>query len=99
MNYLKRKEEEKALGVQENSKKFVSAVRGIFTEHPYSVGESYFEHLFFTIFIVIRSIVVAGVFLIHGFFPFIAIPKFLNLEGFIEWLRKANDNRENKKVM
>ena len=80
-------------------KELVLSLKEIFTNHPYSFGESYFEHLFFTIFVVIRSIVVAGVFLIHGFFPFIAIPKFLNLEGFIEWLRKANDNRENKKVM
>ena len=86
------------MGVQENSKEFVSAVKEIFTKHPYSVGESYFEHLFFTIFVVIRSLFVAGTFLIHGFFPFIPIPKFLNLEGFIEWLRKANHDREHKKV-
>ena len=80
-------------------RELVLSLKEIFTNHPHTVGESYFEHLFFTIFVTLRSLFVAGVFLIHGFFPFIAIPKFLNLEGFIKWLRKANDNRENKKVM
>ena len=76
-------------------RELVSSLKEIFTNHPATVGESYFEHLFFTIFVTLRSLFVAVIFLIHGFFPFIAIPKFLNLEGFIKWLRKANDNREN----
>ena len=80
-------------------RELVSSLKEIFTNHPSTVGESYLEHLFFTIFIAIRSVVVAVIFLIHGFFPFILIPKFLNLEGFISWLRKANHNRENKKGM
>jgi len=42
-----------------------------FTEHPSSVGESYFEHMLQAIKMSILSIFVCFVFFIHSIFPFL----------------------------
>ena len=70
-----------------------------FTKHPKeAVGETWLEHYLFTIKVANYSFIVAIVFIIHGIFPFLKIPKFLNLEAFKEWLDKANSDRECKKT-
>lgn len=43
----------------------------LFTEHPHSVNENYFQHLLFTLYIGIAIILTGFVCIVHGFFPFI----------------------------
>tara|TARA_B100000287_G_scaffold366167_1_gene361315 strand:+ start:359 stop:586 length:228 start_codon:yes stop_codon:yes gene_type:complete len=69
-----------------------------FTKHPReSVNEGWLEHYVFTLKVANYSFLVAIIFILHGLFPFLKIPKFLNLEAFKEWLDKANIDRECKK--
>jgi len=46
-------------------------VEKAFTDHPTETGETYFEHLWFTIKISFRFILVSLVLLTHGLFPFL----------------------------
>lgn len=45
--------------------------KNIFTHHPHSVGETYFEHLKFTVFIFVYLIITAFATLTHGLIPFL----------------------------
>ena len=45
----------------------------------------------------VRLIFTSLIFIVHGIFPFIEIPRWLNLEDSIYFLDKENDNRETKK--
>jgi hypothetical protein len=45
-------------------------VRNLFTDHPASVGESYFEHLCMAIGFAVRMILGGMACLLHAFFPF-----------------------------
>ena len=74
-------------------------MKNIFTEHTSTVGETYFQHLWFALKVALKSMVVGIFFTIHAFFPCFAIPKFLNLEEFIKWLYHANEDRESKKCV
>lgn len=42
-----------------------------FTEHPHETGESYLQHLWFTVRMAVRFIYVTFVLLLHGIFPFL----------------------------
>lgn len=44
-----------------------------FTEHPHETGETYFQHLWFTIRMAGRFAFVSLVVLIHGIFPFLFV--------------------------
>lgn len=46
-------------------------VKKAFTEHPEDTGETYLEHLWFTVKLGVRFAYVTMVILIHGIFPFI----------------------------
>jgi len=43
----------------------------LFTEHPSEAGETYFQHLIFTIFTALLVVFCGIVIFIHGIFPFI----------------------------
>ena len=62
-----------------------------FTKHPKENGHSgFFSHFFFSGSIALRTIVAASAFGIHAVFPFIPMPKFLNLEMTIQYLIRKN---------
>ena len=68
-----------------------------FSKHPReTVNESWGEHCYFAIGVGVRLIFTSIIFIVHGIFPFIAIPKWLNLEESIRFLKIENENRENK---
>ena len=68
-----------------------------FTKHPReAVGETWLQHCIFAVGVGIRLIFTSFIFIIHGVFPFIAIPKWLNLEESIRFLDKENVDRETK---
>lgn len=48
-------------------------VEKAFTEHPHETGESYLQHLWFTIKMTGRLIYSAAVLLVHGVFPFLLV--------------------------
>ncbi|OGT31807.1 MAG: hypothetical protein A3E87_02405 [Gammaproteobacteria bacterium RIFCSPHIGHO2_12_FULL_35_23] len=46
-------------------------MRNLFTDHPHSVGETYFQHLYFAV-VFSRKLIVAGIACaIHAIFPFV----------------------------
>ena len=68
-----------------------------FTEHPKeTVGETWGQHCYFAVSVGIRLIFTSLIFILHGIFPFISIPKWLNLEESIRFLDKENIDRETK---
>ena len=68
-----------------------------FTKHPKeTVGETWGQHCYFAIGVGIRLIFTSLIFILHGAFPFISIPKWLNLEESIKFLKKENEYREKK---
>ena len=46
-------------------------LRNLFTDHPGSVNESYFQHLWFTIHMSARFLAITAALLIHGLMPFL----------------------------
>ena len=58
-----------ALSSAPQKKNGLHALLELFTEHPRSVGESYGEHLFFTIKIAFYLILTAICAVLHGLFP------------------------------
>ena len=66
-------------------------MNNLFTKHPKENGyPGFFSHLFFSGSIALRMAVATCVFALHSIFPFIPIPKFLNLEMTIQYLIKKN---------
>ena len=66
-----------------------------FTKHPReNANETWWEHCQFTLSVGIRLIFTSLIFILHGIFPFISIPKWLNLEESIRFLKKENEYRE-----
>lgn len=49
------------------------SLRTLFTEHPRSVGESYFEHMGMAFSFSARMLVAGLACLIHGLFPFLCV--------------------------
>tara|TARA_B100000029_G_C16730516_1_gene650547 strand:- start:214 stop:426 length:213 start_codon:yes stop_codon:yes gene_type:complete len=59
----------------------------IFTKHPKENGHSgYFSHLLFSFSIGVRLMASSVFFLLHSVFPFVPVPKFLNLEKTTQFL-------------
>jgi len=52
-------------------KEIKQQVRQLFTRHPEEAGETYFQHLIFTIFAALRIVLCGMVMIVHGIFPFI----------------------------
>lgn len=46
-------------------------MKNIFTNHPHSVGESYFQHFFFALSFACKMLAAGVVCLIHAVFPFL----------------------------
>mgnify|MGYP001594072654 CR=1 FL=1 len=68
-----------------------------FTKHPREcVDETWGQHCYFGVGVGIRLIFTSLIFIVHGIFPFISIPKWLNLEESIRFLNIENDDRETK---
>ena len=68
-----------------------------FTKHPReTVNETWGQHCYFAVGVGIRLIFTSLIFIIHGIFPFISIPKWLNLEESIRFLDRENIDRETK---
>ena len=62
-----------------------------FTKHPKENGYSgFFSHFVFAASISLRLTAAAATFFMHAFFPFVPIPKFLNLEMTIQYLIRKN---------
>lgn len=49
----------------------MAKLRTMFVKHPAETGESYLEHLWFTIGMSSRFVVVGALLLTHGIFPFL----------------------------
>lgn len=47
-----------------------NAALSVFTQHPQETGESYLQHLAFTLKMGARIVTCGALLLIHGFFPF-----------------------------
>ena len=66
-----------------------------FTRHPKeNANETWWQHCQFAIGVGIRLIFTSLIFILHGIFPFIQIPRWLNLEESIRFLKKENYYRE-----
>lgn len=48
-------------------------MKNIFTEHPHSIGETYFKHALEALFISIRMTYTAVAMVIHAVFPFLFV--------------------------
>ena len=67
-------------------------MRSLLNKHPRSNGFSgYFEHARFALAISGRLMMSTCLFLIHAILPFVPVPKFLNLEATIDYLKKSNE--------
>ena len=69
-----------------------------FTKHPReNAGENWWQHCQFAIGVGFRLIFTSLIFILHGIFPFIEIPRWLNLEESIRFLKQENEYRESSK--
>ncbi len=48
-------------------------VNRAFTQHPHDTGETYWQHLWFTITMAGRFLYATGVLMLHGLFPFLLV--------------------------
>ena len=69
----------------------------IFTKHPKENHfKTWWEHCRFASFIGMRLLVTSIIFIIHGIFPFIKIPSWLNLMDSALFLMDENHKLEKK---
>lgn len=54
-------------------KKMVKEVEKAFVEHPQMTGETYLQHLWFTVKMSLRLFFTSVVLLLHGLFPFVFV--------------------------
>jgi len=72
-------------------------IKNPFTKHPREcVNETWLQHCKFTMILACRLYITSWIFIVHGIFPFIPIPKWLNLEESIRFLEMENKDRETK---
>jgi len=65
-----------------------------FTKHPReNADETWWEHCKFATCIGFRLFFTSFIFMIHGVFPFIKIPKWVNLTDSANYLLKENEKR------
>ena len=66
-------------------------IHNLFTKLPRENGHSgYFSHFLFSFSIGSRLVASSLFFIVHSIFPFIPVPKFLNLEKTTQFLVKKN---------
>ena len=66
-------------------------MHNLFTKHPKENGHpGYFSHFSFSFLIGARLAASSLFFMMHSIFPFIPVPKFLNLEKTTQFLVKKN---------
>ena len=66
-----------------------------FTEHPKNnANETWWEHCKFACCIGLRLYFTSWFFIVHGIFPFIKIPKWINLTDSALYLLKENEKRK-----
>ena len=58
-------------GQKQHIRMFKEEANRAFTEHPQSTGETYWQHLWFTLTMSLRFVYTTVVLLIHGVFPFL----------------------------
>lgn len=58
---------------KQKARELTSEVNRAFTSHPEATGETYWQHLWFTITMVGRFIYAMTVLFIHGLFPFLLV--------------------------
>ena len=69
-----------------------------FTKHPREcVDENWWQHCQFAIVVSIRLVFTSIIFVIHAVFPFVGIPRWLNLEDTIVFLERENQDRTKRK--
>ena len=65
-----------------------------FTKHPKDcVNETWLQHFKFTLYLSSRLIFTSLIFIVHGIFPFIPIPKWVNLTDSANYLLDENKKR------
>lgn len=69
-------------------------MKKLFTEHPNSVGETYFEHMLIAWKGAYRLGASSLLFLFHSIFTFIPVPKPFDLESTSIWLNSIREKRE-----
>ena len=70
----------------------------LFTKHPREcVDETWWQHCQFAIGVSIRLVFTSIIFIVHAFFPFVGIPRWLNLEDTIVILERENQDRTKRK--
>ena len=66
----------------------------LFTKHPReNADETWWKHCKFACGIGLRLYLTSFIFIIHGIFPFIKIPKWVNLTDSAMYLLKENEKR------
>lgn len=58
---------------KQRAREFSAEVKQAFTEHPHATGETYLQHLCFTVKMAGRFFYTTTVLLIHGIFPFLLV--------------------------
>lgn len=53
--------------------RFFRFLTSLFTKHPSEAGETYFQHLIFTLGLGLRFLALGFVVVIHGIFPFVFV--------------------------
>jgi thiosulfate reductase cytochrome b subunit len=68
----------------------IEKLKKMFTEHPNSVGETYFRHMFWAI-LYSLSLIVAGIACaVHSVFPFLFTK---TASSIAEWILNTNERR------
>lgn len=68
---MRAEHKQKATEVVQEVNRAAQEVNRAFTEHPQGTGETYWQHLWFTIRMSGRFLYTTAVLLIHGLFPFL----------------------------
>ena len=58
-------------GLKDFLKSIFILIYKLFNNHPKSVGENYFTHMFQAIQFSLKSLAASAIFLLHAFFPFL----------------------------
>jgi len=70
-------------------------VHNLFTKHPKeNANETWWQHCKFATHIGFRLFFTSFVFILHGIFPFIKIPKWINISATSDYLLKENRKRK-----
>ena len=76
--------------------KFAKKIYGLFTDHPYDAGETYWEHLCAALKISARMFFSGAVQAAHAVFPFLKVPRGADVSSMEEFCRH-NSPEERKK--